>query len=212
MTVKRFRWCHDHTICFILSWKWHIFLIALNWRKRGFLHGANSSLIIQTFVSIFTTIICSRSRITHFTPLSFSARVSTYSQSRGRKTVRVRFRGPLPQVAGGIVILLNIWFGFAQAAVTSLHQSHESHPVNLGQAADWSWYTSEAWRIPPTAEGYDVGRGNKWWWYQRKSAFCLPGLQATTALFFLFFTNMMMRNTDVHHDSKLTWPWNQKES
>lgn len=134
---------------------------------------------------------CSRSTITHFTPLSFSACVLTYSQSRGRKTVRVRFRGPLPQVAGGIVILLNIWFGFTQAAVTSLHQSHESHPVNLGQAADWSWYTSEAWRIPPTAEGYDVGRGNKWWWYQRKSAFCallsLPGLQAMTALFFPVF-------------------------
>lgn len=45
-----------------------------------------------------------------------------------------------PQVAGGPVILLNIWFGFTQAAVTSPHQSHESHPVILGRAADRSWY------------------------------------------------------------------------
>ena len=41
----------------------------------------------------------------------------------------------------GRVILLNIWFGFTQAPVTSPHQSHESHPVILGRAADRSWYT-----------------------------------------------------------------------
>lgn len=53
----------------------------------------------------------------------------------------VIFKLPLPLVAGGFVGLLSIWFGLAQAAVTSPRQSHESHPVILGRAADRSWYT-----------------------------------------------------------------------
>lgn len=41
-------------------------------------------------------------------------------------------------------------------------------------------YTSEAWRIPPTAEGYDVGRGNKWWRYQRQACLLWRSLPASS--------------------------------
>lgn len=88
---------------------------------------------------------------------------------------------PQPQVAGGCVIPLHVWFGFIQAAVSSPHRSHESHPVNP-VPSHWLKliYTSEAW-IPPTAEGYDVERGNKWWWYQREACLLCSSQPASSS-------------------------------
>lgn len=127
-----------------------------------------------------------------------------------------------PQVAGGCIILVNIWFDFIQAAVTFLHRSHESHQVNLARATDWSWYILQTRGYPQLLRGYDVERGNKWWWYQRETWLLCSSQPASSSgsdstvqscCKPLFTDMMMIRNTDFI-EADLVWvcPWYNRES
>lgn len=128
----------------------------------------------------------------------------------------VIFRGPLPQVCNPDEYL--IWLHPGSSAVPS-SVSWKS----AGHSGPSRWqkliYTSEVLRIPLTTEGYDVGKGNKWWRYQREACLLWSSPPASSSgsdstvqsSCRSDFTDILMRNMSIWNELDLDITGNPSE-